>query len=70
METTMSTPRTKDLINEFIARIYSDLGKNVASIAFATCFFKDLPLLLRIVFGIFGIGSILYSVWLYKQGGK
>ena len=66
----MSVPRSKDMINEFIARIHVDLGKNIVSIAIATCFFKDLPLLFRVTFVIFGIGSIFYSIWLYKQGGK
>jgi len=61
---------TKNMANEFVAEIYCDLGKNITSIGFASYFFKDLPLPLRIIFGILGVALIIYSVQFYKKGGK
>ncbi len=56
---------------EFTAKIYCDLGKNIVSIAFASYFFKDLPLPFRVVFVILGIGLLMFSVYIIsKQGEK
>jgi len=54
---------------EFIAKIYCDLGKNIVSIGFASYFFKDLALPLRVLFAIFGIGLIVLSIFtVHKKG--
>jgi hypothetical protein len=59
---------------EFLAKIYCDLGKNIVSIGFASYFFKDLPLLFRVSFGILGLGLLAMSVIniqaLAKRGEK
>jgi hypothetical protein len=56
---------------EFIARIYCDLGKNILSIGVASFFFKDMPLPFRFTFGILGIGLLFYSVFIMaKKGDK
>jgi len=56
---------------EFIAKIYCTLGTNIASIGIASFFFKDMPLPFRIIFGILGIGFMIYSVFIMAQkGGK
>ena len=54
---------------EFIAKVYCDLGKNIISIGFASYFFKDLPLPLRIVFAILGVSLVLLSIFtMHKKG--
>ena len=54
-----------------MAKIFCNLGTNILSIGFASYFFKDLPLLLRIVFAVIGIGFIINSVYMIsKKGGK
>ena len=60
----------KDMVNEFVAKIFCDLGKNVLTVGFASYFFEKLPLPLRIFFGMLGIALIIYSVQFYKKGGK
>lgn len=49
--------------DEFIAKIYCDLGKNIVSIGFASYFFKELPLPFRIILFILGIGLLFISVY-------
>ncbi|MDO8675434.1 MAG: hypothetical protein Q7K71_04885 [Candidatus Omnitrophota bacterium] len=61
---------SKDMVDEFVAKIYCDLGKNVLTVGFASYFFEKLPLPIRIVFVIVGVGLLVYSVWFYKKGGK
>ena len=59
---------------EFLAKIYCDLGKNILSIGVASYFFKDLPLFFRVGFGMLGIGLLVASVininTLAKKGEK
>ena len=56
---------------EFTAKIYCDLGKNIISIGFASFFFKDLALPFRIGFVILGIVLLFTSVYMIsKQGEK
>ena len=56
---------------EFTAKIFCDMGKNILSIGFASYFFKDLPLPIRIIFGILGTGFIIYSIYMIsKKGGQ
>jgi len=56
---------------EFSAKTVNDLGKNILTVGFASYFFKDLPLPVRIVIGIVGIGLILTSIYMIcKKGGK
>ena len=55
---------------EFLAKIYCDLGKNIVSIGFASYFFKELPLPFRIVLFILGVGLLFISVnMISKKGG-
>ena len=65
-----SVTTKKEEVNEFVAKIYCDLGKNVVTIGVASYFFKDMPLPFRIGLSILGIGFMIYSVQLFKQGGK
>ena len=51
------------VVEEFLAKIYCDLGKNIVSIGFASYFFKELPLPFRIVLFILGIGLLFISVY-------
>ena len=60
----------KEEVDEFVAKIFCDVGKNVVTIGVASYFFKDMPLPFRIGFSILGIGFMIYSVRLFKQGGK
>ena len=60
----------KKEIDEFVAKIYCDLGKNITSIGVASYFFKDMPLPFRAGFAILGIGLIFYSIELFKRGDK
>ena len=53
----------------FTAKTINDLGKNILSIGFASCFFKDLFLPVRILLGILGIGLILVSLYLMDKKG-
>ena len=56
---------------EFIAKIYCDLGKNIVSIGVASYFFKGMPLFFRISFGILGVAFILTSIYTYaRKGGQ
>ena len=56
---------------EFIAKAYCDLGKNIISIGVASFFFKDMPLPFRFFFGIVGVGMLVYSVFIMaKKGDK
>ena len=55
--------------DEFIAKIYCDLGKAIISIGFASYFFKDLPLIFRFLFGILGVALILLSVFTFNKKG-
>jgi hypothetical protein len=56
---------------EFLAKIYCDLGKNIVSIGFASYFFKDLALPFRIGFVILGLSLLILSVYVFsKQGEK
>ena len=56
---------------DFTAKTINDLGKNIVSIGFASYFFKDLFLPVRIALGILGIGLIFWSIHLMdKKGGK
>ncbi len=56
---------------EFTAKIYCDLGKNIVSIGFASYFFKDLPLPFRVGFVILGVSFLIVSVYLIsKEGDK
>ena len=56
---------------EFTAKIYCDLGKNIISIGLASYFFKDLPLPFRFGFFILGIVLLFVSIHLIsKQGEK
>ena len=57
-------------INELVARIFCDLGKNIVTVGFASYFFKDLPLPFRISFVILGVALIIFSVMLYRKGGQ
>ena len=60
-----------ELTQEFIAKIYCDLGKNILTIGFASYFFEKLPLPFRFGFVILGVGLILLSIHLIsKKGGK
>jgi len=56
---------------DFTAKIICDLGKNIVSIGFASYFFKDLPLLIRIVFVIIGVLALIGSaIMISKKGAK
>ena len=55
---------------EFVARVYCDLGKNILSIGFATYFFKDLALPFRFGIGMLGVGLIIWSVYLIERKGE
>ena len=56
---------------DFTAKTCNDLGKNIVSIGFASYFFKDLPLPIRIAIGILGLGFIFISIYLMeKEGGQ
>lgn len=55
---------------EFVAKIYCDLGKNIVSIGVASYFFKDMPLFFRIGFAILGVAFIVISVRLYAKKGE
>ncbi len=61
--------RLNEATDEFIARIYCDLGKNVLSIGVASFFFKDMPLPFRIGFGILGLLLIIGSIYVYRNKG-
>jgi len=54
---------------EFTAKTINDLGKNIVTVGFASYFFKDLPLLMRIGIAILGLGLILWSIYLMSQKG-
>ena len=49
---------------EFTAKVFCDLGKNILTVGVASYFFKDLPLPLRVVFAILGVGFIIYSIYM------
>jgi len=54
---------------DFTAKTINDLGKNILSIGFASYFFKELFLPLRIFIGILGIALILWSIYLIDKKG-
>ena len=60
----------KEKVDEFVAKIFCDVGKNILTVGFASYFFKDLPLLFRIIFAILGVGFIIFSVWFIKKGAE
>ena len=55
---------------EFTAKTVGDLGKNILTVGFASYFFKDLPLPVRIIFVIVGIGLILASIMMMSRKGE
>ena len=55
---------------EFIAKIYSDLGKAVLTVGFASYFFEKLPLLLRVGFIVFGIFLLILSVFIFDKANR
>jgi Na+/phosphate symporter len=55
---------------EFTAKMVGDLGKNILTVGFASYFFKDLPLPVRIIFVIVGIGLILASIVMMSRKGE
>jgi len=57
-------------VEEFVAKIYCDLGKNILSIGFASYFFKDLSLPFRIGFVILGVSFIYVSVYIISKKGE
>jgi len=54
---------------DFTAKTFNDLGKNILSIGFASYFFKDLYLPVRILFVMLGIGLIFWSIYLMDKKG-
>ena len=54
---------------DFTAKTLNDIGKNILTIGFASYFFKDLLLPVRIFLGILGIGLILWSIYLIEKKG-
>ena len=57
---------------DYSAKMSGDLGKNILTVGFASYFFKDLPLPIRITIGIVRIGLMAISVLMIatKKGGK
>ncbi len=47
---------------EFIGKMISDLGKAIVTVALASYFFKDFPLVLRIGITIFGVALLGISI--------
>ncbi len=54
---------------DFTAKTMNDMGKNILSIGFASYFFKDLFLPVRILFVILGMGLIWWSIYLTDKKG-
>ena len=54
---------------DFTAKTINDLGKNILTVGFASYFFKDLPLLVRILLGILGVALISWSIYLMDKKG-
>ncbi len=54
---------------DFTAKTMNDMGKNILSIGFASYFFKDLFLSVRIFLVILGVGLIWWSIYLIDKKG-
>jgi len=55
---------------EFIAKYFGDLSKAIITVGFASYFFKDMPLILRLVCGFLALAFFGLAVILLSKGEK
>ena len=63
-------PRIDKSCMEFIAKNVADMGKAILTVGFASYFFKELPIILRVGFVLLGFVFLVSSVFIYSKKGE